>query len=76
MTYYRKQTKDQIVNDIRGSYATGFILFNLNGAVTRNAGLELTLRGTPILRNRFSWDVLANFEKARGNGARAAERTA
>jgi TonB-linked SusC/RagA family outer membrane protein len=65
-TYYRKQTKDQIVNDIRGSYATGFILFNLNGAVTRNAGLELTLRGTPILRNRFSWDFLANFEKARG----------
>jgi len=65
-TYYRKQTKDQIVNDIRGSYATGFILFNLNGAVTRNAGLELTLRGTPVLRGNFSWDFLANFEKARG----------
>ncbi len=65
-TYYRKQTKDQIVNDIRGSYATGFILFNLNGAVTRNAGLELTLRGTPVLRGNFSWDFLANFDKARG----------
>ena len=38
--WYRKQTKDQIVNDIRGSYATGFILFNLNGAVTRNKGVE------------------------------------
>ena len=37
-TVYRKQTKDQIVNDIRGSYATGFILFNLNGAETRNTG--------------------------------------
>jgi len=65
-TVYRKQTKDQIVNDIRGSYATGYILFNLNGAVTRNEGLELTLRTTPVLKRAFSWDVLANFEKARG----------
>ena len=65
-TVYRKQTKDQIVNDIRGSYGTGFILFNLNGAETRNQGIELTLRGTPILRSNFSWDVLANFESARG----------
>ena len=65
-TVYRKQTKDQIVNDIRGSYATGFILFNLNGAVTRNQGLELTVRGTPVRRSNFSWDMLANFESARG----------
>lgn len=66
VTVYRKQTKDQIVNDIRGSYATGFILFNLNGAVTRNEGLEITARTTPILKNNFSWDVLANFDKSRG----------
>ncbi|MGB4399836.1 MAG: SusC/RagA family TonB-linked outer membrane protein [Daejeonella sp.] len=65
-TVYRKQTKDQIVNDIRGSYATGYILFNLNGAETRNEGLELTLRGTPVLNPNFSWDILANFESARG----------
>lgn len=66
VTTYRKQTRDQIVNDIRGSYATGFILFNLNGAETRNEGLEVTLRGTPVLRNQFSWDFLVNFESARG----------
>ena len=42
-TVYRKQTEDQIVNDIRGSYGTGFILFNLNGAETRNQGVEVTL---------------------------------
>jgi TonB-linked SusC/RagA family outer membrane protein len=66
VTVYRKQTKDQIVNDIRGSYATGYVLFNLNGADTRNEGLEITLGGTPVLRNDFSWDVLANFTKARG----------
>lgn len=66
VTTYKKQTQDQIVNDIRGSYATGFVLFNLNGAVTRNTGLEISLRGTPVLNDNFSWDVLANFEHARG----------
>ena len=65
-TVYRKQTEDQIVNDIRGSYSTGFILFNLNGAVTRNEGLELTVRGTPLTRSEFSWDVLVNFDKSTG----------
>ena len=65
-TVYRKQTKDQIVNDIRGSYATGFVLFNLNGAVTRNEGLEISVRGTPVLKRDFSWDVLANFDAAHG----------
>jgi len=65
-TVYRKETQDQIVNDIRGSYGTGFVLFNLNGASTRNQGLELTMRGTPVLRRNFSWDVAANFASGRG----------
>ena len=65
-TVYRKQTTDQIVQNIRGSYATGYILFNLNGASTRNTGLELSLRGTPVQRNKLTWDFLANFERARG----------
>jgi hypothetical protein len=51
---------------VRASYATGYILFNLNGASTRNQGLELTLRAAPVQRNNISWDVLANFESARG----------
>ncbi|MCC7055278.1 MAG: SusC/RagA family TonB-linked outer membrane protein [Gemmatimonadaceae bacterium] len=66
VTWYRKQTRDQIVNDIRGSYATGFILFNLNGAVTRNEGTEITLRARPVVKRGFTWDVLANFEHAWG----------
>ena len=65
-TVYRKRTLDQIVNDIRGSYGTGFILFNLNGAETKNTGVEFTLRGTPVQRDGFSWDVQANYTHARG----------
>ena len=70
-TFYRKQTKDAILNDVRTSYGTGFVLLNLNGAVTRNQGVEITLRTTPIQRERFSWDAVMNFESSRGKGARA-----
>src|SRR5688572_6328245 len=65
-TYYSARTYDQIVQNIRGSYATGFILFNLNGAQTKNAGLELTVRGIPYTRGDFEWDVVANFDKSAG----------
>jgi TonB-linked SusC/RagA family outer membrane protein len=64
-TWYRKQTKDQIVNDVRASYGTGFVVTNLNGAVTRNQGVELTLRGTPYLTRNSTWDVTTNFTRAR-----------
>ncbi len=66
ITWYRKETKDQIVENIRGSYATGFILFNLNGAKTRNEGTEITLRGTPWLKNDVTWDFVANFDHSFG----------
>jgi len=61
VTAYRKVTTDQIVQNIRGSYATGFVLFNLNGAKTRSRGVEATLWGTPIQKSGFSWDFSANF---------------
>ncbi|MEO7082905.1 MAG: SusC/RagA family TonB-linked outer membrane protein [Gemmatimonadaceae bacterium] len=65
-TAYRKRTENQIVQNVRESYATGYILFNLNGATTENKGIEATLRATPALSRNFSWDVLANFTRARG----------
>jgi TonB-linked SusC/RagA family outer membrane protein len=65
-TVYRKETDDQIVNDIRGSYGTGFILFNLNGAKTRNMGTEIVARGFPIRGKDKSWEVIANYDQSRG----------
>ena len=65
-TLFRKTTTDQIVQNVRGSYATGFILFNLNGAATLNKGLEITLRGTPVKQKDFGWDVVANFYADKG----------
>jgi TonB-linked SusC/RagA family outer membrane protein len=66
VTLFKKTTTDQIVNDIRESYATGFILFNLNGASTQNKGIEATLRGTPVKRTNFTWNVIANFYADKG----------
>ncbi|HJS43027.1 MAG TPA: SusC/RagA family TonB-linked outer membrane protein [Gemmatimonadales bacterium] len=63
-TAYRAQTKDQIVNDIRGSYGTGFILFNLNGAETRTRGLEVTVRSAAVTKPTFGWDVTLNWTSA------------
>lgn len=65
-TYYSKETRDQIVNDIRGSYGTGFILFNLNGARTRNTGVEVVARGFVVDKQDFSWEAVANYEQAKG----------
>lgn len=66
VTFYRKETRDQIVQGARGSYATGFVLMNLNGATTRTQGWELTLTGTPYLTSTKSWDIQANLMHARG----------
>jgi TonB-linked SusC/RagA family outer membrane protein len=65
ITWYRKQTRDQIVNNVRASYGTGFILVNLNGAETRNEGWEIMLRGTPLQTRTTSWDVITNFTRIR-----------
>jgi hypothetical protein len=62
---FEKRTDDQIDNDIRGSYATGFVLLNLNGGTTRARGLEFTLHGTPLQRRDFSWDMSANWSHVR-----------
>jgi len=65
-TTYRKRTENQIVQNVRESYGTGYILFNLNGALTQNEGVELSVRATPIQRTALTWDVVANLTRARG----------
>jgi TonB-linked SusC/RagA family outer membrane protein len=65
-TAYRKRTQNQIVQNLRESYGTGFILFNLNGASTENKGAEISVRGTPIEHTDGSWDFIINFARAKG----------
>lgn len=62
-TYFKKNSVDQIVQNLRLSYATGFVLMTFNAGEIQNEGIELQLNATPILTNDFSWDILANYSK-------------
>ncbi|MBD1396641.1 SusC/RagA family TonB-linked outer membrane protein [Pontibacter sp. JH31] len=62
-TYFKKKSVDQIVQNLRLSYATGFILMTFNAGEMENSGIELQLNGTPIQNNDFTWDVLMNYTK-------------
>jgi TonB-linked SusC/RagA family outer membrane protein len=61
--YYKSKSVDQIINGLRISYGTGFILKNINGGELENSGIELLLRGTPMQRKDFIWDISVNFTK-------------
>ncbi|WP_424492764.1 SusC/RagA family TonB-linked outer membrane protein [Salinimicrobium sp. GXAS 041] len=62
-TYFNKRSEDQIVQNLRLSYATGFVLMTFNAGEIQNEGVELQLKATPIQNQDFSWDILANFTK-------------
>lgn len=62
-TYFNKKSEDQIVQNLRLSYGTGFILSTFNAGVIQNEGIELQLNATPVASGDFSWDILANYTK-------------
>lgn len=61
--YYRTTSQDQIIRDLRISYATGFILKVINGGRLWNQGLELSLNAEPVRTSNFSWNTIVNFTK-------------
>lgn len=63
VAYYQSKSVDQIINGLRISYGTGFILKNINGGELQNTGIEILLRGTPIQSTNFTWDASVNFTK-------------
>ncbi|MCG9791833.1 SusC/RagA family TonB-linked outer membrane protein [Flavobacterium algicola] len=60
---YQKRTDDLIINNMRLSYGTGYVLSAFNFGSVQNRGLEITLTAAPIKTKDFSWDVLFNFTK-------------
>ncbi len=59
-TYYQLRSKNQITQP-RLSYASGYILQLVNAGEVENRGIELMITGSPIRKEYFSWDVIANF---------------
>jgi len=62
-TYFKKKSVDQIVQNLRLSYATGFVLMTFNAGEIENEGIELQLNATPVVNSDFSWNVLMNYTK-------------
>ena len=62
-TYYKKESVDQIISNLRLSYATGYVLSVMNGGSMWNSGIELQFKGTPVSNNDLRWDITANFNK-------------
>ena len=60
-SYYNTLCTDQIQNQFRASYATGFILNTQNAASSRNQGIELVTDVSAIRKKDFSWNVRFNF---------------
>jgi TonB-linked SusC/RagA family outer membrane protein len=64
-SYFNTKSDGQITAP-RLSYGTGSILAYINSGVIENRGFELTVKGTPILKKNFSWDIQANLSRQRG----------
>lgn len=60
---YRRTTDNSIINNMRLSYGTGFVLTAMNFGSLQNQGIEITLSGAAVKTELFTWDVLANFTK-------------
>ncbi len=55
-TYYSTETKNQII-PLSVSGTTGYIYKVVNSGVITNKGFELSLHGTPVKLNNFSWET-------------------
>jgi TonB-linked SusC/RagA family outer membrane protein len=62
-TYYKKESVDQIIKDLRLSYGTGFVLSVMNGGSMWNSGVEIQLMGVPVQTATFSWEIDLNYNK-------------
>ncbi len=62
-TYYKKESVDQIISNLRLSYGTGYVLSVMNGGTMWNSGVELQFTSIPIEKQDFKWEISANFNK-------------
>ncbi len=63
VTYYNTLNKKQIVENLRLSYGTGFVLNTSNAASTRNQGVEIVLDAMLLKKQSTTWNMRFNFNK-------------
>ncbi len=63
-SYYHTNTVDQII-PVAVSLATGYTSKYINAGDVENKGFELSLYGTPVRTDKFSWNINLNFSRNR-----------
>lgn len=61
-TYYNNTSKDLIIG-VKVPVTSGFDEITLNAGSIRNSGVELSLTGTIIQTNDFTWDARINYTR-------------
>lgn len=61
-SYYKNNSKDQILS-IPIPNSTGYGFSIINAGEVQNKGVELSLRGTPIKTDNFSWELYGTYTK-------------
>jgi outer membrane receptor protein involved in Fe transport len=64
LSYYSTNTFNEIL-PVNVSGATGYSFKYLNAGSVQNKGIEISLNGTPVLSNNFTWKVNVNFSAAK-----------
>ncbi|OQP66752.1 SusC/RagA family TonB-linked outer membrane protein [Niastella populi] len=64
VTYYITNTIDQII-PVSVSASTGYISKYVNAGEIENKGVELSLYGTPVRTNNFTWNINVNWTRNR-----------
>jgi TonB-linked SusC/RagA family outer membrane protein len=62
-TYYKKESVDQIISNLRLSYGTGYVLSVMNGGTMWNSGIELQFVGVPVETPKLRWEIDLNYNK-------------
>jgi TonB-linked SusC/RagA family outer membrane protein len=62
-TYYNTHCTNQIMQQFRASYATGYVLNTQNAGSLRNEGIELVADVAAVKKSNFSWNIRFNFDR-------------
>ena len=65
-TYYQMKSDKQILNEVRMTNTTGYILHNVNWGWVENKGIEAVISATPIKAKDWEWNT--QFNIAHNNG--------
>lgn len=63
-SYYKSNSIDQII-PLRLTSSTGYLYELINAGEIENKGIEVSLNGTPVKSENFSWDINLNFARNR-----------